>query len=125
MQIEVSNGEIADKVSILTIKLDRIKDDAKVKNVKAELDAIVPLFLSFSSFDDPAYAKLREINLELWTIEDMIRHKERDKQFDHEFVELARMVYIKNDLRAAVKKEINIATNSCLVEEKSYSHYEQ
>ena len=123
MKIDISNGEIADKVSILIIKKERLTDQSKINNVLAELDKITPVFLSIMQFDDPMYNELKLINSSLWDIEDRIRDKERAKQFDEEFVSLARSVYFTNDKRAEVKKKINLHTKSSLVEEKSYAEY--
>lgn len=123
MKIDISNGEIVDKVSILMIKKERLSDHSKLKNVLAELDTITPVFLSIMNFDDPMYNELKTINCSLWDIEDRIRDKERAKEFDDEFVSLARSVYFTNDKRAEVKKKINLHTNSSLVEEKSYAEY--
>lgn len=123
MKIEVSNGEIADKVSILMIKKDRLDDQSKIINVSKELDEITPDFLNIMTFDHPLYIELKEINSSLWDIEDRIRDKERSKLFDDEFVALARAVYFTNDKRAEIKKKINAITGSSLTEEKSYAKY--
>lgn len=127
MKVEISTGELLDKISILEIKLLNIKDEEKIKNVYKELAILNPYFqdlldgygLSIKNL----YYKLSKINKALWDIEDAIREKEALEEFDEEFVELARSVYITNDQRAAVKKEINLLTKSELVEEKSYSDY--
>lgn len=127
MKVEISTGELLDKISILEIKLLNIKDEEKTKNVYKELAVLNPYFqdlldeygLSIKNL----YIKLSNINKSLWDIEDAIRDKEKAEEFDEEFVELARSVYITNDKRAAVKKEINLLTKSELVEEKSYSDY--
>ena len=124
MEIEVSVGEIVDKLSILQIKTEKITDNDKLKNVTKEylyLHEIVFSKLNIS-YDDQ-YLKLLEVNRELWDIEDKIRDKERDKEFDSEFIELARSVYFTNDKRAEIKKEINLNYNSTFVEEKSYNPY--
>ena len=127
MKIEVSIGELVDKLSILEIKLLNIKDKEKSKNVYKELQILNPYFqdlLDKYGLDiKNLYIKLSKINKALWDIEDTIRDKEKAEEFDKEFVELARSVYITNDQRAAVKKEINLLTKSELVEEKSYSDY--
>jgi len=123
MKIEVSNGEIVDKVSILVLKRDHLLDDTKRNNVVRELEDLTPSFLKIFSFDHPLYIKLKDVNASLWNIEDMIRDKERQKQFDDEFISLARSVYITNDLRAEIKKEINLTTGSLTIEEKSYAKY--
>jgi hypothetical protein len=123
MKIEVSNGEIIDKLTIIQIKLEKIKDIAKLKNLKMEFDELAPVASSILSTSDPLYNALYEVNTELWNIEDRIRDLERKKDFGKEFIETARSVYIKNDRRAELKREINIKTSSGLIEEKSYEKY--
>lgn len=127
MKIEVSTGELVDKLSILEIKLLNIKDKEKSKNVYKELETLNPYFQDlldvYGEEIKNLYIKISRINKALWDIEDAIRDKEAVEEFDEEFVELARSVYITNDQRAAVKKEINLLTKSELVEEKSYSDY--
>ena len=127
MKVEISTGELLDKISILEIKLLNIKDEKKIKNIYKELAILNPYFqdlLDEYGLDiKNLYIKLSKINKALWDIEDTIRDKEKAEEFDKEFVELARSVYITNDQRAAVKKEINLLTKSELVEEKSYSDY--
>jgi hypothetical protein len=127
MKIEVSTGELVDKLSILEIKLLNIKDKEKSKNVYKELETLNPYFQDlldvYGEEIKNLYVKISGINKALWDIEDAIRDKEAAEEFDEEFVELARSVYITNDQRAAVKKEINLLTKSELVEEKSYSDY--
>lgn len=127
MKVEVSTGELVDKLSILEIKLLNIKDKDKIKNIYKELEALNPYFQDlvdeYGIKLKNLYTKISNINKTLWDIEDAIRDKEKAEEFDEEFVELARSVYIVNDQRAAVKKEINLLTKSELVEEKSYSDY--
>jgi len=123
MKIEVPNGDIVDKVSILLIKQGRLSDADKKRNVERELEIIMPSMTSFISVDNPMFKRLMSINTRLWDIEDAIRDKERRKEFDEEFIQIARSVYIVNDERAITKKEINIQTNSPLLEEKSYASY--
>jgi hypothetical protein len=123
MKIEVSNGEIIDKLTIIQIKLERIKDPSKLKNLKKEYDKLVKVSSSIISNDDPLYMSLYEVNCELWDIEDKIRDLERKKDFGSDFIESARAVYIKNDKRSELKREINIKTSSGLIEEKSYEKY--
>lgn len=123
MKIEVPNGDIVDKVSILLIKQGRLSDADKKHNVERELEIIMPCMTSFISVEDPMFQRLISINTKLWDIEDAIRDKERRKEFDEEFIQIARSVYIVNDERAITKKEINIQTNSPLLEEKSYASY--
>tara|TARA_B100001113_G_C20799195_1_gene487457 strand:+ start:56 stop:466 length:411 start_codon:yes stop_codon:yes gene_type:complete len=126
-KVEISNGELLDKVSILELKLLKIKDKNKLKNIQNEFDTINPLVVDlFETYDSDLqikYLELSKINGQLWDIEDDIRECERNKDFGKEFVELARSVYITNDERCRVKKEINLLTNSDLVEEKSYEEY--
>ncbi|MBG0859360.1 MAG: hypothetical protein IQL11_07615 [Bacteroidales bacterium] len=123
MKIEVSNGEIIDKLTILQIKLERIKDPGKIKNLRKEFDELSRMTSSIMSTSDPLYKALYDVNCELWDIEDHIRDLERRKDFGEEFVSTARSVYIKNDRRAELKREINIRTSSGLIEEKSYEKY--
>ena len=125
MKIEVSIGEIVDKLSILKIKTENITDKVKLNNVVKEYDyllGVVENDLNISTESD-LYKELLSINKELWVIEDDIRDKERDKLFDDEFISLARLVYFTNDKRADVKKRINIEYGSDFVEEKSYNKY--
>ncbi len=126
MKIEVSTGEILDKFSILIIKRSNIKDDVKLNNIQKEIDELLPMFISITCKDKKVYDKyidLAIVNKELWSIEDDIRECERQKDFGDKFVQLARSVYITNDERAKIKKEINLLTNSGIVEEKSYESY--
>ncbi len=129
MKIEVSNGEILDKYTILEIKLSEIKDVEKLKNVQNEYDTLTPDVKAIYALvsDKPALEKLQNdlltINKKLWNIEDDIRECERKKDFGQVFIELARSVYFTNDERSIVKKDINILTGSDLVEEKSYEDY--
>ena len=126
ISVPVSVGEVVDKVTILEIKSERISDKAKVANVIAELDALRPL-VSGGVFDSDEVVELtnglRAVNGELWDIEDNIRAEEAAGRFGERFIELARAVYVTNDRRAELKKKINLATGSQLVEEKSYEDY--
>ena len=127
MKVEVSNGELLDKLSILELKLKNIKDDKKLINIKNEHGGLSQLcnnlFNNYGNELRSLYAKLSEINAELWKIEDDIRECERNKDFGDEFVRLARAVYFTNDKRSDVKKSINLLTESGFVEEKSYEDY--
>lgn len=123
MKIEVSIGEIIDKLSILQIKTSFIKDDEKLNNVKKEYDYLYNIVFNEMKIKQSDFSNMVEINQVLWKIEDDIRDKERDKVFDTEFIELARSVYTTNDKRAEIKKEINLKYGSLFVEEKSYSNY--
>jgi hypothetical protein len=123
MKIEVSNGEIIDKLTILQIKLERIKDEAKLINLRKEFSELSIVTKTIISTSDPLYISLYEVNCELWDIEDHIRDLERKKDFGNDFIATARAVYIKNDKRSEIKREINIRTSSGLIEEKSYEKY--
>jgi len=123
MKIEVSNGEIIDKLTIIQIKLERIKDKSKLVNLQKEYDELIKISASIISTDDQLYKSLYLINCELWDIEDHIRDLERNKDFGDDFVSTARAVYFKNDKRSEIKREINIKTSSGLIEEKSYEQY--
>ena len=123
MKIEVSNGEIIDKLTIIKIKLERIKDEGKLSNLKKEYRELKEASDNILSESDPLYKALCEINLTLWDIEDKIRDLERRKDFGEEFIETARSVYISNDKRSEIKRQINIKTSSDLIEEKSYEDY--
>ncbi|NLJ44658.1 MAG: hypothetical protein GX431_13435 [Bacteroidales bacterium] len=123
MKIEVSNGEIIDKLTIVQIKLERITDDAKLANLRREYDMLKEVAASIISQDDPLYTALYEVNCSLWDIEDRIRDLERKKDFGQEFISTAREVYFNNDKRSEIKREINLKTASGLIEEKSYEKY--
>ena len=124
--VPISPGELIDKITILEIKSQRIGDPAKLQNVRTELAMLNETWSAspFSATDIGGEWKgLREVNAALWDIEDDIRDKERDGQFDARFIELARAVYVTNDERAAIKRRINTKLGSVLVEEKSYASY--
>jgi hypothetical protein len=124
--VPVSPGELIDKITILEIKSARMTDPVKLRNVRAELDALTATWRAspLSAHDiDAHWHALRAVNEQLWDIEDRIRDKERDSVFDAGFIELARAVYVTNDERAAIKKRINTQLGSVLVEEKSYADY--
>jgi hypothetical protein len=124
--VPISPGELIDKITILEIKSERMTDAAKLANVRTELGLLLETWRSsaYASTDIGAeWQALRDVNGQLWEIEDRIRDKERDGRFDAEFIELARAVYVTNDERAAVKKRINTKLGSALVEEKSYAEY--
>jgi hypothetical protein len=123
MKIEVSNGEIIDKLTIIQIKLERIRDEIKLINLKKEYNELFNVSSSLINTSDPLYKSLYEVNTELWDIEDHIRDLERKKDFGDDFIATARAVYIKNDRRSELKREINIKTSSGLIEEKSYEKY--
>lgn len=124
--VNISLGELVDKITILNIKQERISDAKKLANVKKELrilnQNLADLDVNTKKLV-PFTKQLQTINEKLWDIEDEIRDQELQKNFGDKFVELARAVYITNDQRAAVKKEINLAFGSDLIEEKSYQTY--
>jgi hypothetical protein len=124
--IPVSAGELVDKVTILEIKAERISDPVKRKNVRRELDGLGAGLLPLLADEPrlaPLQAALRAVNESLWEIEDDIRECERRKDFGPRFVELARGVYLNNDKRAALKRQIDELLGSEIVEEKSYAAY--
>ena len=121
MKVEVSNGEVVDKITILKIKLDKIKDSGKLENIKKEYRILSPYMESFEVRRE--FENLYSINLLLWEVEDSIREKEKIEEFDEEFISLARKVYRLNDERAKIKKTINEKTGSELTEEKSYKEW--
>lgn len=129
MKIEVSNGEIIDKYTILEIKLSQIKDKDKLINIQHEFDVLTPDVneiykgVKDKKHLEQLHADLLDINKKLWKIEDDIRECERAQDFGDTFIELARAVYYTNDDRSDVKKAINVFTGSDLVEEKSYEDY--
>jgi len=122
----VSFGEVVDKITILEIKSERIHDPEKTVNIRRELELLEAVWLDavrdMADVSD-GRSRLKAVNEELWDIEDKIRLKEKASSFDDEFVQLARSVYFTNDRRADIKKEINLALGSELVEEKSYQDY--
>lgn len=120
MQIEVSNGEIVDKLTIIEIKLSRIEDPAKRKNLELEWQVLDKAVSAIMEKTHPLYKKLYDVNARLWDIEDDCRLFEKNKDFGAAFINTTRSVYQSNDERAAIKKEINQITGSRLVEEKSY-----
>ena len=124
--VPVAFGEVIDKITILEIKSERIRDPEKLAHVRVELDLLNETWYAnqLSRVDIVAErAALRSVNEALWDIEDDIRRKEKARAFDDEFIELARAVYIRNDERAAIKRAINLKLGSTLVEEKSYEDY--
>lgn len=131
MKIEVSNGEILDKYTILNIRMRNLHqvDNVKASNVRKEYETLTPnVYGIFTACKEPnrlelLYTDLLNINQKLWNIEDQIRGCECDQNFGADFIELARSVYFTNDKRSALKKEINMITGSTLVEEKTYKEY--
>jgi hypothetical protein len=122
MKIEVSIGEALDKLSILSIKMDKIKEQKKLENISKEYFKLIHS-IEERMLIDPLYKALKAINEKLWNIEDDIRVCERHGDFNLNFIRLARMVYQNNDRRANIKKEINIKYGSELTEEKEYQSY--
>jgi len=125
MMVEISNGDLLDKLSILRIKEMFITDTKKSLNIKSEIDTLAPLCSDLLSDEriSQLYLNLVSINTNLWEVEDRIRAKERLNEFDAEFIELARSVYYTNDNRSAIKREINLISGSRIIEEKDYPDY--
>ncbi len=126
LKVNISFGELLDKITILQIKSERITDAAKLQNIHHELELLqsiweksdeVKIDIKFEVYE------LKMINEKLWDIEDSIRDKELNKAFDADFIALARSVYVTNDQRADFKRKINIKLHSDIVEEKSYAQY--
>ena len=125
--VPISPGELLDKITILQIKTERIEDATKVANVKVELSALTKVWSESVTEDETVTAihdELKSVNESLWVIEDDIRDEERSKNFGEKFIELARSVYVTNDLRANAKKKLNVYLGSEIVEEKSYQDYQ-
>ena len=123
IKVNISPGELLDKISIIELKLLKINDTAKLNNIMIEFEALNPQVVELlEKFKEPLkqkYLHLSEVNETLWDIEDAIRVKEKNKEFDSKFIELARSVYRQNDKRSIIKKFINQMTDSSLTEEKS------
>tara|TARA_B100001939_G_scaffold347799_1_gene370671 strand:+ start:1623 stop:2009 length:387 start_codon:yes stop_codon:yes gene_type:complete len=126
IKVPISFGELVDKITILRIKQNKIDDKEKRKFIEDELQVLVRYFSSYSSVDIVReFTELENVNKKLWDIEDKLRVKESKKEFDKEFVELARSVYFTNDKRAEIKKKINELTGSDIIEVKSYVEYSE
>ena len=126
LNVQTSPGEFLDKLTILEIKSERMTDPSKLANVTRELTILRETWGAspLSARDVSALvAALKQVNEALWEIEDLIRDREAAQQFDARFVALARSVYTTNDERAAIKKRINIALGSRIIEEKAYKPY--
>ncbi len=126
IKVEISYGEFLDKLSILEIKSERIRDPAKLENINRELGLLRDLWAAEpkAAIDiQTEWMQMKSINEKLWDIEDDIRDRERARCFDEEFIRLARAVYYTNDERAEVKRRLNEKLGSTLVEEKSYADY--
>ena len=127
IKVPTSPGELLDKITILEIKMEQVSDDNKLKNIKYELTQLTQIWNEhFSDNEELSLLKkeLRDTNNNMWDIEDKIRIKESKKEFDNDFIELARSVYYQNDKRADTKKKINQLLGSLLMEEKSYADYQ-
>lgn len=122
MKIEVSIGEIVDKWTILCLKVVKIDDPTKLLNVEKEKDYLSTI-IPKDIMEDPLAEELHWVNKELWVVEDRLRECEKAKVFNDHFVQLARSVYVLNDKRAHIKKQINMKYGSEFVEEKSYQPY--
>ena len=123
IMIPISIGELIDKITILEIKKENIRESEKLKNINKELESLKKiLFDTNLNININLIDKLKRVNCILWKIEDEIRIKENEKEFDNKFIKLARSVYKENDKRASIKKEINYKYNSELIEEKYYSN---
>ena len=127
IMVEIGSGELIDKITILQIKSERMSDAAKLANVRlelSELSAARDANLPTSDELEALSAQLKTINEALWVIEDDIRACEAEKDFGEKFIALARAVYVTNDQRAAVKKQINLLTGAKIIEEKSYTEFD-
>ena len=123
INVPISIGELIDKITILEIKKEKIKN-SKLKNILKELSLLKEVLDRENiSIPDKIFFQIKTINATLWAIEDQIRLKEKNKEFDDEFVELARAVYFNNDERSRAKKELNLMFKSEIIEEKSYEEY--
>ena len=130
--IPVSFGELVDKITILELKLQYIKESSKISNIKRELSLLNESCHTYCQQHStsikhqiyPVMHNLTEINKQIWVIEDDIRKKEKLKEFDEKFIQLARSIYINNDKRAKLKRQLNEIVNSEVQEEKSYEKYE-
>lgn len=126
ISIQASVGEVVDKVSILNIKVEKLTNPDALENVSVELGSLKRA-LKDSGMEEALshslFQQLAEVNLQLWQVEDELREFESKRMFDAEFIELARSVYKLNDRRAAIKREVNLAFGSRLMEEKSYKEY--
>ena len=127
IKVAIAPGELIDKMTILEIKLNRISDKVKLENINNEYDTLQITYRQSIPSSEELYrltSDLKTVNEKLWDIEDDIRDCERRKDFSQEFIDLARSVYINNDVRAELKREINILLHSNIIEEKSYTEYD-
>jgi hypothetical protein len=126
MKIDVSIGEVVDKVSILEIKLEKLKDPTKRANVEKEYTVLKKcLDEEGITTESEDYKLLKKVNTILWDIEDRIRFKEQQQEFDEEFIQLARSVYFNNDERSVIKRRMNMTYGSDIIEEKEYVDYKK
>lgn len=126
IMVEISPGELLDKMTILEIKLERLVDPQKLTNVRLEYEGLSAVFqnsITSTEMLSELTSQLKKVNSQLWQIEDDIRELERQKSFGPEFVKLARSVYRSNDERSIVKRRINEMLDSKIIEEKSYAAY--
>ena len=131
INIPVAVGEVADKITILELNLRFIKDKEKTNNIKKELTLLKEIYdKCVESHNNSTQNRIRalqynlsEINQQIWKIEDAIRFQEKNEKFDVNFIQLARSIYRNNDRRAKLKRQINLLTNSEIIEEKSYEEY--
>ena len=123
VHIPVSIGELWDKQTILLIKQNKVTDKIKLNHVNNELKYLNTFMEKYDYKDNKLFIQLKSINEKLWDVEDIIRLKEKKKNFDDEFIELARAVYYTNDERGDIKKEINVLFNSVIHEVKNYEKY--
>ena len=120
--IPISLGELYDKIIILEITLSMVKDEEKLKNIKKEYLELINISLNYP-IEEELYQELKDKNKDLWIVEDKLRIKEKNQEFDDEFIQLARSVYFLNDKRSEIKREINLKSGSNIIEEKSYEKY--
>ena len=124
IKVPISNGELLDKITILQIKKEKIKDEEKHIHIIRELQELTILMKTLPMNEiGNLFKELKEINTQLWDVEDALRDKERNKVFDDDFIQLARKVYFTNDKRSQVKLDINKISKSELIEVKSYEKY--
>ena len=120
--VPISLGELYDRITILKIKEKKIKEKEKLVNITKEL-TLLQKIADAHVIDSKYYFELYNVNNTLWTVEDSLIEKERKKEYDDEFIQLARKVYFTNDKRSDIKRQINLKYNSTIVEEKSYKQY--
>jgi len=125
ISVPVSIGELWDKYTILLIKQEKIKDKDKKKYINIEINYLINIMKDFSYINDTDFIELKKTNESLWNIEDQLRIKEQKKEFDNDFINLARNVYFTNDKRAELKRKINENNNSLIFEIKDYVNYQK